>query len=75
MAGLDKMAGLNPPTLSPEAEHPTVCPLCLKNQSKYTCPRCNTRYCSVDCYKSVKHKDCSEMFYKDCFMEGKLREN
>ena len=53
-----------------DTDYPSVCPLCLKQPSKYTCPRCNTRYCSVDCYKSEKHRDCSEMFYKHCFMEG-----
>ena len=53
-----------------DTDCPSVCPLCLKQPSKYTCPRCNTRYCSVDCYKSEKHRDCSEMFYKHCFMEG-----
>jgi hypothetical protein len=50
------------------------CPLCLKNASKYTCPRCNTPYCSVDCYRSDKHRDCSEGFYKDCFMEGEFKQ-
>ena len=53
-----------------DTDCPSVCPLCLKQPSKYTCPRCNTRYCSLDCYKSEKHRDCSEMFYKHCFMEG-----
>ncbi|XP_060079858.1 zinc finger HIT domain-containing protein 2-like [Ylistrum balloti] len=47
-----------------------ICPLCLKNETKYTCPRCNVRYCSVECYKGEKHMDCSESFYKDCFIEG-----
>ena len=56
--------------VSSDTDCPSVCPLCLKQPSKYTCPRCNTRYCSVDCYKSEKHRDCSEMFYKHCFMEG-----
>lgn len=54
-----------------EKERVTVCPMCLKCSAKYTCPRCNSPYCSVDCYRSDKHRDCSEGFYKDCFMEGK----
>ncbi|KAL4220931.1 hypothetical protein ACF0H5_019197 [Mactra antiquata] len=54
-------------TICPDGK---VCLLCLKKDGKYTCPRCNVPYCSVDCYRSVKHKDCSEGFYKDCFMEG-----
>ncbi|KAH3827274.1 zinc finger HIT domain-containing protein 2-like [Dreissena polymorpha] len=47
-----------------------VCMLCLKERTKYTCPRCNTQYCSVECYRSEKHMTCSENFYKECFMEG-----
>ncbi|WAR15215.1 ZNHI2-like protein [Mya arenaria] len=47
-----------------------ACALCLKGAAKYTCPRCNVQYCSVDCYRSEKHRGCSENFYKDCFMEG-----
>ena len=48
----------------------TVCKLCLKVPSKYTCPRCQVQYCSSECYKSKTHAQCSELFYKDCFMEG-----
>ena len=47
----------------------TGCQLCLKYLSKYTCPRCNVKYCSLECYKSRKHVQCSEMFYKQCVME------
>lgn len=46
------------------------CQLCLKNPSKYTCPRCNVKYCSVECYRSRKHVDCSENFYKKCVMSA-----
>lgn len=46
------------------------CSFCLKNAAKYTCPRCNMLYCSANCYKSEAHSECSESFYKDCFMEG-----
>lgn len=66
---MDEAANFREP-VSSETDCPSVCPLCLKHPSKYTCPRCNSRYCSVDCYKSEKHRDCSELFYKDCFMEG-----
>lgn len=48
----------------------TVCQMCLKCKSKYTCPRCNSPYCSLECYRCDKHKNCSEGFYKDCFIEG-----
>ncbi|CAH1785269.1 unnamed protein product [Owenia fusiformis] len=47
-----------------------VCELCLKATSQYTCPRCNIRYCTSVCYKGESHANCSEAFYKDCFMEA-----
>ncbi|KAG4078199.1 hypothetical protein HA402_002251, partial [Bradysia odoriphaga] len=47
----------------------STCQLCLKEPQKYCCPRCNIQYCSVDCYKSAKHSQCSESFYKDCVMQ------
>ncbi|XP_059162073.1 zinc finger HIT domain-containing protein 2-like [Physella acuta] len=42
-----------------------ICKLCLNADAKYTCPRCNISYCSVQCYQSEKHGGCSEAFYKD----------
>lgn len=36
---------------------------------KYTCPRCNIVYCSVACYQSPVHLQCSEEFYKNCVAE------
>src|SRR5579859_7109380 len=41
------------------------CPFCNKNLAKYLCPRCGTPYCSLTCYRSSAHEDCSEGFYKD----------
>lgn len=52
---------------SPDSNSP--CVFCVKKVSKYTCPRCNVRYCSSSCYKSDKHSQCSELFYKDCVLE------
>lgn len=46
------------------------CAFCVQKVSKYTCPRCNVRYCSSACYKSDKHLQCSEVFYKDCVLEA-----
>lgn len=48
----------------------TGCELCLKKVSKYTCPRCNVKYCSLECYRGRNHVKCSEMFYKSCVMES-----
>ncbi|CAG5047589.1 unnamed protein product [Parnassius apollo] len=46
-----------------------LCGICNSNVSKYCCPRCEIFYCSLDCYKSEKHLDCSESFYRDCVNE------
>ncbi|CAD6992582.1 unnamed protein product [Ceratitis capitata] len=47
----------------------TLCQFCRKDQFKYTCPKCNALYCSVDCYKAQEHLNCSEEFYKSCIQE------
>ncbi|XP_058807195.1 zinc finger HIT domain-containing protein 2 [Phymastichus coffea] len=43
-----------------------LCKLCNRNERRYVCPRCNIAYCSVECYKSSTHLECSEAFYKQC---------
>ncbi|KAF7987451.1 hypothetical protein HCN44_003213 [Aphidius gifuensis] len=43
-----------------------ICKICNNGRAIYTCPRCSVCYCSVDCYKSTSHMDCSEEFYKEC---------
>ncbi|XP_045111172.1 zinc finger HIT domain-containing protein 2-like [Portunus trituberculatus] len=40
------------------------CTYCT-NPSKYTCPRCNTHYCSSSCYRNADHVQCSENFYRE----------
>lgn len=35
----------------------------------YSCPKCNIIYCSLDCYRSVTHLECSENFYKENVIE------
>uniref|UniRef100_A0A1I8NV43 HIT-type domain-containing protein n=1 Tax=Stomoxys calcitrans TaxID=35570 RepID=A0A1I8NV43_STOCA len=45
------------------------CQICNKQKFKYTCPRCNINYCSLDCYKSKDHLKCSEAFYKQCVQD------
>ncbi|XP_059490313.1 zinc finger HIT domain-containing protein 2 [Neocloeon triangulifer] len=46
-----------------------LCTLCGSVPGKYVCPRCNAFYCSLDCYRSEKHAQCSEQFYKECIQE------
>ncbi|KAG7443578.1 uncharacterized protein BT62DRAFT_874863, partial [Guyanagaster necrorhizus] len=38
---------------------------CRRQLSKYTCPTCNLPYCSLTCFRSPAHGDCSETFYKN----------
>ncbi|KAF7342012.1 hypothetical protein MVEN_01788400 [Mycena venus] len=42
----------------------TTCRLCRRQFSKYTCPTCNVPYCSLTCFRSEAHSQCSETFYK-----------
>ncbi|KAM3321507.1 zinc finger HIT domain-containing protein 2 [Capsicum chacoense] len=44
-----------------------ICRVCQKQFSQYTCPRCNTRYCSLPCYKSHSLR-CTESFMKENVM-------
>lgn len=32
-----------------------LCAICGVKESKYTCPKCASRYCSLACFKSEKH--------------------
>ncbi|CAB4398142.1 unnamed protein product [Rhizophagus irregularis] len=45
------------------------CGICKKQVSKYTCPRCDIKYCSLDCYKNEIHSHCTESFYKNNVIE------
>ncbi|BDA48131.1 probable zinc finger HIT domain-containing protein 2 at N-terminal half [Coccomyxa sp. Obi] len=50
----------------------TICKVCLIQFAKYTCPRCNLQYCSLNCYK--KHGDrCTEGFHSEN-VEKQLRQ-
>ncbi|KAK0501476.1 hypothetical protein EDD18DRAFT_1347557 [Armillaria luteobubalina] len=48
----------------PSDDH-VVCKICRRQVSKYTCPTCNLPYCSLTCFRSPAHADCSETFYKN----------
>eukprot|EP00434_Breviolum_minutum_P015830 symbB.v1.2.013946.t1/scaffold1003.1/size206925/6 len=40
-----------------------VCTVCVRTEARYTCPRCQTAYCSLECYQAHSGK-CTESFYK-----------
>ncbi|XP_053695854.1 zinc finger HIT domain-containing protein 2 [Sabethes cyaneus] len=46
-------------------EQEEICKICNVASSKYCCPRCNILYCSLGCYKSAQHEQCSESFYRE----------
>ncbi|BBN06245.1 zinc finger HIT domain-containing protein 3 [Marchantia polymorpha subsp. ruderalis] len=46
-----------------------ICKICQKQFSKYTCPRCNLRYCSLACYKGHSLQ-CTESFMRENVLEG-----
>ncbi|KAJ6591142.1 hypothetical protein DFH09DRAFT_1273806 [Mycena vulgaris] len=50
-----------PPVLAPNT---VTCALCTRQFAKYTCPACNAPYCSLPCFRSPAHAQCSEGFYK-----------
>ncbi|CAD5170448.1 unnamed protein product [Musa acuminata subsp. malaccensis] len=45
-----------------------ICRVCQKQFSQYTCPRCNSRYCSLQCYKRHNLR-CTESFTRENVME------
>lgn len=46
------------------------CPAGEAQPARYTCPRCNVPYCSLNCYRA--HGTCAEAFYRDQVL-GELR--
>ncbi|KAF4389465.1 hypothetical protein G4B88_006524 [Cannabis sativa] len=53
-----------PSTSSPLDTPRIICHVCQKQFSQYTCPRCNSRYCSLHCYKSHSLR-CTESFMRE----------
>ncbi|KZT07481.1 uncharacterized protein LAESUDRAFT_724932 [Laetiporus sulphureus 93-53] len=47
-----------------EAVSAIPCAICRRQFSKYTCPGCNVPYCSLTCFRSEAHAECSESFYR-----------
>ncbi|KZT55819.1 hypothetical protein CALCODRAFT_484464 [Calocera cornea HHB12733] len=55
---------LNPPGSSAAAIEQQPCGICGRQFAKYTCPTCNTPYCSLTCFRSEAHSQCTEPFYR-----------
>ncbi|KAF8312083.1 hypothetical protein DL93DRAFT_2082441 [Clavulina sp. PMI_390] len=49
-----------------------LCKFCGRNFSQYTCPSCNAGYCSLSCYRSEAHNQCTESFYRSA-IEDEIR--
>ncbi|OAV98555.1 hypothetical protein PTTG_01812 [Puccinia triticina 1-1 BBBD Race 1] len=65
-----KPAGRRRRTRINQANQDTIkCLICQDSFARYTCPNCNLRYCSVECFKSQSHSTCSESFYKNALLE------
>ncbi|KAF9269090.1 hypothetical protein L218DRAFT_418922 [Marasmius fiardii PR-910] len=47
-----------------------ICKICRRQLSRYTCPSCSIPYCSLICFRSPVHSDCSETFYKKEIQNG-----
>ncbi|KAJ4954520.1 hypothetical protein NE237_011303 [Protea cynaroides] len=58
------------PTISAQLTQATriICRVCQKQFSQYTCPRCNSRYCSLPCYKAHSLR-CTESFMQENVVE------
>lgn len=49
---------------SAEGSSKVLCGICRRQFSRYTCPGCNVSYCSLTCFRSEAHSQCSEAFYR-----------
>lgn len=51
------------------------CAFCSKSlSSKYSCPKCNQSFCSVECYRCESHGGCSQGFYRDSIKDFLLND-
>mmetsp|Transcript_36694 Transcript_36694/g.82594 ORF Transcript_36694/g.82594 Transcript_36694/m.82594 type:complete len:347 (+) Transcript_36694:42-1082(+) len=50
--------------MPPVVKRNAVCRVCLHEAAEYTCPRCESPYCSLSCYKDHSSQ-CTEQFYEE----------
>ena len=48
-----------------------VCRVCAQQNARYSCPKCNTPYCSAACYQG-HNVQCTESFFKN-HIDGELK--
>uniref|UniRef100_A0A1I7TWQ6 HIT-type domain-containing protein n=1 Tax=Caenorhabditis tropicalis TaxID=1561998 RepID=A0A1I7TWQ6_9PELO len=54
------------PSASDDRSSPSQCGICgIVKREPYKCPRCSLLYCTIKCYRSPKHAECSEKFYQE----------
>jgi len=51
-------------SMPPVVKRSAVCRVCLHEAAEYTCPRCESPYCSLSCYKDHSGQ-CTEQFYEE----------
>lgn len=51
-------------------EGKVLCGICRRQFFRYTCPGCNVSYCSLTCFRSEAHSQCSETFYRKEIQTG-----
>ncbi|KAL8276114.1 hypothetical protein RQP46_011496 [Phenoliferia psychrophenolica] len=51
------------------ASQEPICGVCKTQFSRYTCPRCNLRYCCLTCFRSEVHATCSESFDRSSLVD------
>ena len=39
-----------------------LCQICHEKSAPYKCPKCQTKYCSLTCYRDPWHEKCSKEF-------------
>ena len=66
---------VEPQTCEQPGQEAQLCAVCKKNTSRYACPKCNSPYCCVSCYRA-HGEHCTEVFYRDhvlktCNLAGK----
>ncbi|KAK9472604.1 uncharacterized protein V1510DRAFT_417201 [Dipodascopsis tothii] len=42
-----------------------ICGLCRTKYGRYSCPRCQTLYCSLECYRRPAHRLCIDSFERE----------